>query len=107
MPRLTSDCGSACVATTRLFLTPTVTPHPVPQKRHGAFAHLSSAASASVIAFCACTGIVTKEAVAAAELWMNCLREVPNASTLPIYAIKASSLRRSRNELEHPDDEAV
>ncbi len=40
-PRLTSACGSAWVATTRLSLTPTMTPQPVPQKRHGAFDHLT------------------------------------------------------------------
>src|SRR5689334_713855 len=43
-PLLTSAATSPRVATTRLSFTPTVTPHPVPQKRHGALDHLTSAA---------------------------------------------------------------
>ena len=40
-PLLTSACGSPCVAMTRLSLTATVTPQPVPQKRQGALLHLT------------------------------------------------------------------
>src|SRR5678815_5611154 len=46
-PRLTSASASAWVATTRLSFTATTTPHPVPQKRHGAFDHFTLAASGS------------------------------------------------------------
>ena len=41
-PRLTSASVSPWVATTLPSLTPTITPQPVPQKRHGAFDHLIS-----------------------------------------------------------------
>src|SRR5687768_1836529 len=40
-PRLTSASGSPCVAMTRLSLTATIAPQPVPQKRHGALLHLT------------------------------------------------------------------
>src|SRR5512133_545747 len=48
-PLLTGACGSPLVATILPSLTPTSTPHPVPQKRQGALPHLilASAASAS------------------------------------------------------------
>src|SRR3954454_4141648 len=68
-PRLTSASGSPCVATTRLSLTATVTPQPVPQKRHGAFDHLSPAPAASPATVCAAPGTgmpATAPAVAAA-----------------------------------------
>lgn len=39
-PRLTSAFMSPWVAMTLPSLTPTMTPQPVPQKRHGAFDHL-------------------------------------------------------------------
>src|SRR6188472_259308 len=45
-PRLTSASVSPWVATTLPSLTPTITPQPVPQKRHGAFDHLISSAPA-------------------------------------------------------------
>ena len=41
-PRLTSASVSPWVATTLPSLTPTITPQPVPQNRHGAFDHLIS-----------------------------------------------------------------
>ncbi|MGY4331002.1 hypothetical protein ACVWWG_005419 [Bradyrhizobium sp. LB7.2] len=41
-PRLTSASVSPWLATTLPALTPTITPHPVPQKRQGAFDHLIS-----------------------------------------------------------------
>ena len=41
-PRLTSDLMSPWVATTRLSLVATMTPQPVPQKRHGALSHFNS-----------------------------------------------------------------
>src|SRR3954453_20142041 len=47
-PRLTSDLMSPWVATTRFSLVATMTLQPVPQNRHGALSHLSSAASRSV-----------------------------------------------------------
>src|SRR4051812_35567143 len=43
-PRFTSASVSPWVATTLPSFTPTITPHPVPQKRHGAFDHLISSA---------------------------------------------------------------
>src|SRR6187549_2034359 len=43
-PRFTSASVSPWVATTLPSFTPTITPHPVPQKRHGALDHLISSA---------------------------------------------------------------
>src|SRR6478752_8941814 len=69
MPRLTSDRPSASVAITRPSLTPTMTPHPVPQNRHGAFDHLSSI-SLPPARFCAVAGMSTPAtAAAAAAAW--------------------------------------
>src|SRR6476661_3060955 len=70
MPRLTSASGSPCVATTRLSLTATVTPQPVPQKRHGALDHLSPAASSGATA-CATPvrGMPATAPAVAAAVW--------------------------------------
>src|SRR5262245_47624322 len=79
MPRLTSLFASPCVATTRLSFTATITPQPTPQKRHGALDHVSFAASASVITFCAAAGNAMPATVAAAlaaDCRMNSLREM-------------------------------
>jgi hypothetical protein len=76
-PRLTSAWASACVATTRLSRTPTCTPQPTPQNRHGAFDHLSFEASASVTMFCAPASSGTAlVAAAAAVVWMKRRREI-------------------------------
>src|SRR5262245_8246906 len=79
MPRLTSCSTSPWVATTRFSFTATITPQPVPQKRHGAFDHLSWAELGSVAMFCARPGSgmpATAAAVAAAVSLMNSLRVV-------------------------------
>src|SRR6187455_1368168 len=73
MPRLTSASGSPWVATTRLSFTPTITPQPVPQKRHGAFDHLAPAGSFSLEASCAQPGS-GMPATAAAAAAADCLR---------------------------------
>src|SRR5262245_15738526 len=64
-PLLTSACGSPCVAITRLSFTATTTPQPVPQKRHGAFDHLTRGSVAAAPGPCA--GSATPAAAAAAE----------------------------------------
>src|SRR5690242_17489103 len=71
-PRFTSACGSPCVAMTRLSLTATVTPQPVPQKRHGALSHCTPASERAAV--CACAGRATPAAApaaVAAERLMN------------------------------------
>ena len=55
-PRLTSASVSPWVATTLPSLTPTITPQPVPQKRHGAFDHLISSDPTPPCTGCALTG---------------------------------------------------
>src|SRR5262245_50524330 len=50
-PRLTSDCISPWVATTRPSFVATITLQPVPQKRHGALFHFNSVNDLSVIRF--------------------------------------------------------
>src|SRR3954469_191361 len=78
-PRFTSACGSPCVATTWPSLTATLTPQPTPQKRQGAFDHLSCACFASVTMFWACTGTSALPVPAAAEAaarTMNCRRVI-------------------------------
>jgi hypothetical protein len=51
-------------------LTPTITPHPVPQKRHGAFDHLISSDPAPPCTGCAFNGAVMPAAAAAtAAAW--------------------------------------
>src|SRR5688572_753819 len=62
-PRLTSASGSPWVAMTRLSLTATIAPQPVPQKRHGALVHLTPASPACI---CACTGMAVPGVAAAA-----------------------------------------
>ena len=57
-PRLTSASVSPWVATTLPSLTPTITPHPVPQKRHGAFDHLISSDPTPPATGCATAGTV-------------------------------------------------
>src|SRR6266571_2622499 len=46
-PRFTGAAGSPLVATIRPFFTPTSTPQPTPQKRHGAFPQVMPASAAS------------------------------------------------------------
>src|SRR5688572_3474256 len=70
---------SPCVATTFPSLTATLTPHPVPQKRHGAFDHFSFVYSESVITFAGRPGSgipATDATVAAAECFMNSRRVI-------------------------------
>src|SRR6476661_9811214 len=55
-PRLTSASVSPWVATTLPSLTPTITPQPVPQNRHGAFDHLISSEPAPPCTSCAFAG---------------------------------------------------
>src|SRR5215472_6178843 len=83
-PRLTSASGSPCVATTRLSFTATVTPQPVPQKRHGAFDHLTPGSVSALESWAAPgTGMpATAPAAAAADCLMNSLRVVPIANGL-------------------------
>src|SRR3954465_6942785 len=57
-PRLTSASVSPWVATTLPSLTPTITPQPVPQKRHGAFDHLISSDPEPPCTGCAFAGAV-------------------------------------------------
>src|SRR6185503_4781942 len=79
IPRFTSLFWSPCVATTRPSLTATITPQPTPQKRHGAFDHLSCAASASMTTFWAPAGSATPATAAAAlaaDRRMKSLREM-------------------------------
>src|SRR5262249_49885687 len=79
MPRLTSLLMSPCVATTRPSLTATLTPQPTPQKRHGAFDHLSFVSSASVTRFCASetNGMpATAAVVVAAVCLINSRRDI-------------------------------
>src|SRR5215510_5522442 len=64
-PRLTSASVSPWVATTLPPLTPTITPHPVPQKRHGAFDHLISSESTPPCTGCAAAGVAMPAAAAA------------------------------------------
>ncbi len=76
---MTSACGSPCVATILPAFTPTLTPQPVPQKRHGAFDQVRSppATSAARSAFTARAGSVmpaAEAAVAAAVCLMNARR---------------------------------
>src|SRR6476620_7049206 len=63
-PRLTSASVSPWVATTLPSLTPTITPQPVPQKRHGAFDHLISSDPAPCTG-CAAAGTAMPAAAAA------------------------------------------
>src|SRR5690242_19104559 len=95
-----------------------MTPQPVPQKRHGALAHLRSAAAASVTTFCAAAIAGGSETAVAApatvELRRNARREVFMASSkrgwmpsMPVLARVVSRLRRSGDQLIHPDGEAV
>src|SRR6266702_4611832 len=46
-PRFTGAAGSPLVAIILPFFTPTSTPHPTPQKRHGAFPQVMPASAAS------------------------------------------------------------
>src|SRR5258707_3838661 len=64
-PRLTSASVSPWVATTLPALTPTITPHPVPQKRHGAFDHLISSDPMPPATGCAAAGTAMPAAAAA------------------------------------------
>ena len=64
-PRLTSASVSPWVATTLPSLTPTITPQPVPQKRHGAFDHLISSDPTPPCTGCAFAGAVMPAAAAA------------------------------------------
>src|SRR5829696_3205830 len=64
-PRFTSAFMSPWVATTRPSLTPTMTPQPVPQNRHGAFDHFSWMSSPARM-FWASAGRATFAAAAAA-----------------------------------------
>src|SRR5687767_4343339 len=74
-PRLTSALASAWVATTRLPLTATRTPQPVPQNRHGAFDHFSLVNCDSVMMFWAgAFELAAAMADAAALRRMNCRR---------------------------------
>jgi hypothetical protein len=58
------------VATTRPFFTPTITPHPVPQKRQGAFDHLICNDSIPPATGCASAGMLMFAAAAAtAAAW--------------------------------------
>src|SRR5829696_1168726 len=78
-PRLTSACGSPCVATTLPSFTATDTPQPVPQKRQGAFDQRSLAASVSVMTFAAeaLSGMPPAAAAsAAADCRMNSRRVI-------------------------------
>ena len=64
-PRLTSASVSPWVATTLSSLTPTITPQPVPQKRHGAFDHLISSEPMPPATGCAIAGALIPAAAAA------------------------------------------
>ena len=69
-PRLTSASVSPWVATTLSSFTPTITPHPVPQKRHGAFDHLISRVPMPPATGCATAGTLMPAAAAAtAAAW--------------------------------------
>ena len=67
-PLFTGASGSPCVATTLPFWVPTNTPHPVPQKRQGAFSHLILVASLLAIMLLAEAGNAMPAAVAAAAI---------------------------------------
>ena len=76
--RLTSASVSPWVATTLPSLTPTITPHPVPQKRHGAFDHLISSDPMPPATGCAAAGAAmpaTAAAIAAACVFNNSRRD--------------------------------
>src|SRR5574341_713401 len=73
-PRFTGDSGSPLTATTLLLRTPTSTPQPVPQNRHGALLHLSTTTA------CACASGGTS-------------RSSPHAEAAPAAA---EALRNSR-----------
>ena len=69
-PRLTSASVSPWVATTLSSLTPTITPQPVPQNRHGAFDHLISSEPMPPATGCAIAGTLIPAAAAAiAAAW--------------------------------------
>src|SRR5690554_518185 len=67
MPRLTGDCISPWVATTRLSRTATLTPQPTPQKRQGALDHFNWVCCASVTMFCAWVTVEIPAAAVAVE----------------------------------------
>src|SRR5262245_59832628 len=68
-PRLTSAWMSPWVATTGLSRTATMTPQPVPQKRHGALDHVRRASSPGRMTFAAAaTAGAPKEPQAAAAI---------------------------------------
>src|SRR6266850_3762745 len=86
-PRFTSACGSPCVATTWPSLTATLTPQPTPQKRHGAFDHLSCDCLASVTMFWACavtSALPVPAAAEAAARKMNCRRVISSLMDLAV-----------------------
>src|SRR6187401_1445313 len=66
-PRLTSASVSPWVATTLPSLTPTITPQPVPQNRHGAFDHLISSDPTPPATGWATAGTLILAAAAATE----------------------------------------
>src|SRR3954471_6863833 len=77
-PRLTSASVSPRVATPFPALTPTITPHPVPQKRHGAFDHLISSDPTPPATGCAEAGTempAAAAAIAAACVFNNSRRD--------------------------------
>src|SRR5215213_9629592 len=105
MPRLTSERPSASVATTLLSLTPTVTAHPVPQKRHGAFDHLSRVPSTAG-ACASAIGMSASAAVPAAPRFRKSRREMVIVSS-SFRSDRTSCAWRPRQQLVHPDEEAV
>src|SRR3954451_8529238 len=89
-PRLTSACGSPCVAMTRLSLTATFTPQPVPQKRHGALLHLTCASPAAAASAPAGKAMpAAAPAAAAAERRMNSRRRIGHLLVHRVQAVGA------------------
>src|SRR5262245_10133324 len=71
---------SPCVATTRLSLTATMTPQPVPQKRQGALAQSSRASSPGMMPFAAwAAGIPATLAAMAAAFALIIWRRVSSS----------------------------
>src|SRR4029077_9983672 len=91
-PRLTSASVSPWVATTLPALTPTMTPHPVPQKRQGAFDHLISSDPTPPATGCAIAGTVMPAAAAAtaAACAFNSSRRESDMFQTPILARRST-----------------
>src|SRR5215203_3403235 len=88
-PLLSSASGSPCVAMTRLSLTATVTPQPVPQNRHGALLHLTLESPPALWLKAGMAIPAAEPAAAAADCLMNSRLSIGDFLVHRIHAVGA------------------